>query len=130
MHWMSRKGWALAGALAVAAAPAFAAPQDPKPAPSVTPPAAAPAPPPAAAPAPPPAAAPAAPPAVAPEARRISADEVRQALAKGKAVLVDVRSKDSYDASHAQGAISIPLGEIESRAGELPKDKLVVTYCT
>jgi Rhodanese-like domain len=122
MHWMPWKGWALAGALAVAAAPAFAAPQDPKPAPSVTPP--------AAAPAPPPAAAPAAPPAVAPEARRISADEVRQALAKGKAVLVDVRSKDSYDASHAQGAISIPLGEIESRAGELPKDKLVVTYCT
>jgi predicted sulfurtransferase len=99
----------------------FAAPQDPKPAPGLTPQATAPA---AAA-----SAAAPAPPAAA-EARRISAEEVRQALAKGKAVLVDVRSKDSYDASHAQGALSIPLGEIESRAGELPKDKLVVTYCT
>jgi hypothetical protein len=123
MRWLSRKGRALAGGvLLLAAAPVFAAPQDPKPTSGVTPP--------AAAPATLPAAAPAAPPAAATEARRISADEVRQALAKGKAVLVDVRSKDSYDASHAQGAISIPLGEIESRAGELPKDKLVVTYCT
>jgi 3-mercaptopyruvate sulfurtransferase SseA len=111
---MSRKGWALAGVLAVAAAPAFAAPQDTKPAPGLTP----------------SAASPAAPPAAAAEARRVSAAEVRQALAKGEAVLVDVRGKESYDASHAQGAISIPLAEIESRAGELPKDKLVVTYCT
>jgi hypothetical protein len=118
MRWLSRKGQALAGGvlLLLAAVPAFAGPQDPKP---------------AAAPAPPSAAAPAAPPAAAAtEARRISAEEVRQALAKGKAVLVDVRSKDSYDASHAQGAVSIPLAEIESRAGELPKNKLVVTYCT
>jgi hypothetical protein len=124
MRWLSRKGRALAGGvLLLAVAPAFAAPQDPKPASGVTPPAAAPAPPSAAAPAAPSAAA-------ATEARRISAEEVRQALAKGKAVLVDVRSKDSYEASHAQGAISIPLAEIESRAGELPKNKLVVTYCT
>jgi hypothetical protein len=118
MHWMSRKGRALAGGvlLAVAAAPAFAAAQDPKPAPGLTPPAASPATPPAA--------------ATEATARRIPADEARQALAKGNAVLVDVRSKEAYDASHAQGALSIPISEIESRAAELPKNKLVVTYCT
>jgi hypothetical protein len=114
---MSRKGRALAGGvlLAVAAAPAFAAAQDPKPAPSLTP---------------PPAAAPAAPPATQETARRISVDEARQAVTAGKAVLVDVRPKDAFDARHAQGALSVPLSDLGSRAGELPKNKLVITYCT
>jgi 3-mercaptopyruvate sulfurtransferase SseA len=100
----------------LAAAPAFAAPQSPAQAPSLTPQAAAPATPPA---------------AVTQEtARRIPAAEARQALAQGKAVLVDVRPKEAYDASHAQGAISLPLSDLGLRAGELPKNKLVITYCT
>lgn len=115
MNWISRSGLALAGGvlLALAAVPASAAPQSP---PSMTPVAPAPA-----------------TPAVTPTeetARRIPVDEARQALAKGDAVLVDVRSKDAYEASHAQGALSIPLQEIGSRAGELPKNKLIITYCT
>src|SRR3982750_612576 len=109
MHRIFRRGRALAGGvlLALAAAPAFAAPQAPPPAekPQMTPP----------------------PPQ---EARRISVDEARQALAKGEAVLVDVRSKEAYEGSHAQGALSIPLADILSRAGELPKNKLIITYCT
>jgi len=63
-------------------------------------------------------------------ARRISADEAKKAVAKGEAVLVDVRPKESYDIDHAQGAISLPLSDLGTRAGELPKDKLVITYCT
>ena len=118
MRWISRSGRALAGGvlLAVAAAPALAAPQSPAQAPSLTPKAAAPAAPPAA--------------ATQETARRIPAAEARQALAKGEAVLVDVRNKEAYEASHAQGALSIPLSDIGSRAGELPKNKLVIAYCT
>jgi 3-mercaptopyruvate sulfurtransferase SseA len=63
-------------------------------------------------------------------ARRISGEEARQAVAKGEAVLVDVRAKESYDAGHAKGAISLPLSDLPARMGELPKDKLVITYCT
>jgi len=63
-------------------------------------------------------------------ARRISPEEARQAVAKGDAVLVDVRAKEAYDREHAKGAISIPLTDLASRMGELPKDKLVITYCT
>lgn len=114
MRWIPRRGRALAGGvlLAVAATPAFAAPQAPNKPPNMTP--------------------AEKPPAAATQetARRIPAAEARQALAKGKAVLVDVRNKEAYDGSHAQGAISIPLAEIGSRAGELPKNKLVITYCT
>jgi 3-mercaptopyruvate sulfurtransferase SseA len=118
MRWMLRKGRVLAGRvlLAVAVTPAFAAPQSPTQAPSLTPQAAAPATPPAA--------------LTQETAPRIAAAEARRALAKGEAVLVDVRPKEAYDASHAQGAISLPLSDLGSRAGELPKNKLVITYCT
>ena len=120
MRWIPRRGLALVGGvlLAMAAIPALAAPQEPVKPPTLK--------------SQPPAAAPAETPAPATQdtARRISAAEARQALAKGEAVLVDVRPKESYDASHAQGAISLPLFELGSRAGELPKDKLVITYCT
>jgi hypothetical protein len=114
MPWMSRKRLAFAGGvlLMVAATSAFAAPQDPVKPPSLTPQPQSDA------------------PAVQETARRISVAEARQALAKGEAVLVDVRPKESYDASHAQGAMSLPLSDLGSRAGELPKDKLVITYCT
>jgi len=64
------------------------------------------------------------------EARRINPADARQALARNEAVLVDVRDKGSYDAEHAQGAILIPLLDVPARAGELPKDKLIITYCT
>lgn len=62
--------------------------------------------------------------------RRISGEEARQAVAKGEAVLVDVRAKEAYEAGHAKGAISLPGSDLSSRAGELPKDKLIITYCT
>lgn len=63
-------------------------------------------------------------------ARRISGAEATVAVAKGNAVLIDVRSKEAYDSSHAKGAKNIPLGELLDRLSELPKDKLIITYCT
>lgn len=64
------------------------------------------------------------------DAQRISVAEAREALAKGTAVLVDVRGAGAYQAEHAKGALSIPLSDVAGRAGELPKDKLIITYCT
>jgi 3-mercaptopyruvate sulfurtransferase SseA len=62
--------------------------------------------------------------------RRVPVAELEQALKAGKVVIVDVRSKDDYAASHAHGAISIPLAEIEQRSKELPRQSFIVTYCT
>lgn len=75
-------------------------------------------------------AAPAAPADPAAEARRISAADALQAIAKGEAVLVDVRDRASFAAEHAKGALSIPFQSLSARASELPKDKLLITYCT
>jgi predicted sulfurtransferase len=64
------------------------------------------------------------------EAPRVEAEEVKRLAARGEAVIVDVRNKDAYDLEHAEGALSIPLNELEGRLAELPKDKLIAAYCT
>jgi hypothetical protein len=62
--------------------------------------------------------------------RRITVEELRLALEKGTAIVVDVRGEDSYKAGHIKGALWIPSNEIAGRTKELPKNKLIVTYCS
>ena len=62
-------------------------------------------------------------------ARRIARDEATKMVKEGKAVYVDVRGKDQYDISHIKGAISVPLGELQSRWKDLPPGKFLITYC-
>jgi hydroxyacylglutathione hydrolase len=69
-------------------------------------------------------------PAAAEEAPRIVAEELKRLVAKGDAVIVDVRSQSAWDFGHIDGAIHIPLADLASRLGELPKDKLIACYCT
>ena len=65
-----------------------------------------------------------------PDVPRVSLEEAQNKMALGQAVLVDVRSKASYDNSHAAGAISIPEEEMGARVDELPQDKDIILYCT
>jgi rhodanese-related sulfurtransferase len=44
-------------------------------------------------------------------------------------VVVDVRPVEEYRAAHLPGAVSIPLGELEQRLSELPRDRQIVAYC-
>src|SRR5439155_6575232 len=44
-------------------------------------------------------------------------------------IIIDVRAKETFDAGHIKGAISFPESDLDTRVGELPKDKLVVAYC-
>lgn len=64
------------------------------------------------------------------EVKRITTAELETLLKDGKAVVVDVRNKAMYDAGHIRGAKLIPVGEVAARAGELPRDKTIVTYCS
>lgn len=65
-----------------------------------------------------------------PNVERISARDTKDKMDAGQAVLIDVRGKASYDASHAAGALSIPEEEIGARLDEIPRDKEVILYCT
>lgn len=61
--------------------------------------------------------------------RRITVVELRDLLAKNQAVVVDVRNPEAYNQAHIQGAMLIPVADTLKHIGELPKDKLIVTYC-
>ena len=62
--------------------------------------------------------------------RRITPEEARAAVLRGKAIIVDVRGEASYNAGHVKGASSIPLNDIAQRMRELPRDKMIITYCS
>lgn len=65
-----------------------------------------------------------------PEISRVSLDDAKAALEAETAVIVDVRSVEAYQGGHIAGAINIPLGELETRLGELDKTQWIITYCT
>ena len=59
----------------------------------------------------------------------IDRDELRERLARGDVLVLDVRPAEEYAAGHIDGARSIPLDELEERLAELPADREVVAYC-
>jgi len=63
------------------------------------------------------------------KAKRIAREEAMKLVKQKKAILVDVRSKESYDAGHIKGAISIPESQIVTRLREIPPKMMIVTYC-
>jgi rhodanese-related sulfurtransferase len=63
------------------------------------------------------------------EVEAMSRDELRKRLHRNEVVLVDVRPAEEFDAGHIEGALSIPLDELDERLAELPAGSEVVAYC-
>jgi rhodanese-related sulfurtransferase len=56
-------------------------------------------------------------------------EDLAQRIAEGQApVIVDVRGPEQFRERHLPGAINIPLGELETRAGELDLTRPTVFY--
>ena len=66
------------------------------------------------------------------EVPRVTLEDAKTAFDNGRAVFVDVRSKDAYKAGHIPDALLIQLGEFETNPTKLklPKDQWIITYCT
>ena len=62
--------------------------------------------------------------------RRIGVEELRRMVEAGTVAIYDTRSKMQYDQEHIRGALSLPQGDADARAAELPRDKTLVFYCT
>jgi hypothetical protein len=60
---------------------------------------------------------------------RMSVEELKRALDEGRAVVADVRPAEAFEEEHIAGALSVPEDDWAAHAGDLPQDKLVVTYC-
>jgi rhodanese-related sulfurtransferase len=63
------------------------------------------------------------------EVRRVTIPELQAALEKGEAVVVDVRGSVEFKLGHIKGARNVPLGLIPQQIKDLPRDRLIVTYC-
>jgi 3-mercaptopyruvate sulfurtransferase SseA len=62
--------------------------------------------------------------------RRVTTVELRAALDKGTALVIDTRPLESYKQNHIKGSISMPLDQVANRINELPRDKMIVAYCS
>jgi rhodanese-related sulfurtransferase len=59
----------------------------------------------------------------------VSAAKLRQRLARGDVVVLDVRPEPEYRAGHIPGAQSVPLAALASLASSLPRRRPIVAYC-
>ena len=59
----------------------------------------------------------------------ISSREAAERLADHGTTIVDVRNGHEWEEGHVPGARHIPLGELASRIGELPRDRPIVVHC-
>jgi rhodanese-related sulfurtransferase len=61
----------------------------------------------------------------------VTPKEASVLIAEKKAVIVDVREEDEWNAGHIAGAVHIPLKQLEARSSELQqyKDKTIITQC-
>ena len=56
-------------------------------------------------------------------------DELAALLRTGDVILLDVRPAQEFAAGHIAGARSIPIAELETQLGGLPRDQRYVAYC-
>jgi rhodanese-related sulfurtransferase len=50
-------------------------------------------------------------------------------LVENGAIILDVRTKQEYQAGHVKGSVNIPLNTLESNISKLKKDKPIITCC-
>jgi len=64
------------------------------------------------------------------EVNDISVEEVYEIISSNQDyIILDVRTPDEFKEGHIEGAILIPVLELDNRLGELSKDKSIITYC-
>ena len=66
------------------------------------------------------------------EELRISAADARRLVDAGEAIMLDVVASGVWEAldEAVPGAVRIPPEQIGQRFGELPRDRVIIAYCT
>jgi len=59
----------------------------------------------------------------------IDRDTLLERLNSEDAVLIDVRPAREYEQAHLPGALTVPLADLKSRLGDLPRDRTIIAYC-
>jgi rhodanese-related sulfurtransferase len=67
------------------------------------------------------------------ETTRVTVDEIRERMERGEPfTFIDSRNPTAWGESNIKlpGAIRVPADEVEQHLSEIPKDKVVIVYCT
>src|SRR6266498_3975708 len=59
----------------------------------------------------------------------INATQLVERMETGDVLILDVRPELEYQSGHIPEARSIPIDELETRLGELPRDQEIIAYC-
>jgi hypothetical protein len=62
-----------------------------------------------------------------PPSDRVTVEEFKALRAEGKVFMLDVRYQIERK---IKGAAHVPLGDLETRLAELPRDREIVAYCS
>lgn len=63
--------------------------------------------------------------------KNISAREAKALMASNRNILLlDVRTPQEFSQGRLPGAVLLPIGDLERRIGEVPRNKSIVVYCT
>ena len=66
--------------------------------------------------------------AAQPKAQKMASDDVMTLLEKGQVFFLDVREPNELEElGTLEGYVNIPVGQIEKRLNEIPKDKAIIT---
>jgi hydroxyacylglutathione hydrolase len=60
---------------------------------------------------------------------QMTVDQLAAALETGRVSVVDVRDPSEWESGHISQVPNVPLGYLEERLGELPKDRPLVVHC-
>ena len=60
---------------------------------------------------------------------QVDAAALAPRIAKGEVTVIDVRNRTEYDAGHLPGSLHIPVGYLEERLAEIPREKPIVVQC-
>ena len=65
-----------------------------------------------------------------PDEKRVKTENIDATMSTRNVILLDVREpKEIEEIGGYDGAINIPMPQLEKRLGELPKDKAILTAC-
>jgi NADPH-dependent 2,4-dienoyl-CoA reductase/sulfur reductase-like enzyme/rhodanese-related sulfurtransferase len=60
---------------------------------------------------------------------QVDVEAVLAAAAAERPFLLDVRTPQEFASGHIPGAVNIPVDDLRSRLGELPRDRKIAAYC-
>jgi rhodanese-related sulfurtransferase len=67
------------------------------------------------------------------EATRVTTEEIKERMQRGEQfTFVDTRNPQACGEADAKlpGAVRVPADEVDEHLSEIPRDRVVITYCT